>query len=402
MHILVVTPSYPVPVHPWGGIFVKRQVEALRRLGHRVDVVRISHAHMWPFSLFSKVRQQPETAEVDAQGNHFICIGNRFLPRMLVAPDWLFRLFHRRINARMLETFEQLRPDQLHLHFGRSMGYVELALRHHGELPVIVTTHGVGTRSSRHNPFCRSIMRHSFQRADRVVAVSDKIRRDADSMNIGTDNFRIIGNGLPSEYVQPKADYWTPDCGRPLRMVTVCNLRPLKGTNDTLTAMKRLADRGLRTKLRVVGAGPERSRLEQMARNLGLEDCVTFTGGLPHEEALEEIYRADLFCMPSWNEGFGVVYAEAMGQGVPVVACRGQGIDAVVRESRAGLLVPGKDPDALAAALATFIDNPAQIADMGRRGYEYAREQLTWEVVARKLLALYKEVIAEKDQRESA
>jgi len=400
MHILVLTPSYPVPAHPWAGIFVMRQVEALRRLGHRVDVVRISHSHMWPFSLLSKVRRQPETAEVDAQGNHFVCIANRIIPRLLVGPDWLFQLFHRRVKVRLLETIEQLRPDVLHVHFGRSLGYADLALRRHGELPVVITTHGGGTRSSRHNPFCRSIMRRSFQRADRVVAVSDKIRRDADSMDIRTDNFRIIGNGLPVEYVRPKVDYWKPDCGRPLRLVTVCNLISLKGTDDTLRAMRRLADRGLSTEFHVVGAGPERKRLEQMAGHLGLADCVTFTGSLPHEEALEEIYRADLYCMPSWNEGFGVVYVEAMGQGVPVVACRGQGIDAVVRESRAGLLVPGKDPEALASAIATFVDNPAQVADMGRRGYEYARKQLTWEAVARRLVALYEEVIDQKAQRE--
>ena len=402
MHMLVITPIYPIGSCGWGGIFVKRQVEALRGLGHRVDVVRVSHAHVWPISLLSKVRPEPETTEVDPQGNHFICIANRILPRMLVGPDWLFKLFHRRVNARMLETIEQLRPEVLHVHFGRSLGYADLALQRHGELPVVITTHGGGTRASRHNPFCRSIMRRAFQRADRVVAVSDKIRRDADAMNIGTDNFRIIGNGLPSEYVRPKADYWTPDCGRPLRLVTVCNLIPLKGTDDTLRAMRRLADRGIRTELRVVGTGPERSRLEQMARNLGLDDCLTFTGSLPHDEAMEEIYRADVYCMPSWNEGFGVVYVEAMGQGVPVIACRGQGIDTVVSESGAGLLVPGKDPDALAAALASFINNPAQITDMGRKGYDYARERLTWEAVARRLVALYEEVIAEKAQRENA
>lgn len=397
LRILVVTPSYPTASCPWGGIFIKLQVEALRRMGHRVDVFRVSHAHLWPFNLLSQSVPEPEIWETDERGNHSICVEGRILPRHLTMPDWLFRPFHRRVNAEALKAVERLKPDLVHFHVTRSVGYFYSVLRRYPDLPTVITSHGGDTRFGRGLFWFRPVLRRGMARVGRVIAVGERIRADCRRMGISTDNMVVIGNGIPAEIVRPKTDRWTPGCGRPLRLVAVCNLIPLKGTDDTLKAMKRLTDRGYDLELRVTGKGPERGRLEALALELGLTDRVTFLGGKAHEDAIDEIYAADLFCMPSWDEGFGVVYVEAMGQGVPVIACRGQGIQNVVEESQAGVLVPGKDPEALAEAIAALVDQPEHLAAMGDRGYEFVRSGYTWDAVAAKITALYREVLAEKD-----
>jgi len=68
---------------------------------------------------------------------------------------------------------------------------------------------------------------------------------------------------------------------------------------------------------------PEEERLKELAKSLGIESKVRFLGKLPHSEVMREMASCSLFCLPSWNEGFGLVYLEAMSLGKPVIGCRG-------------------------------------------------------------------------------
>ena len=74
----------------------------------------------------------------------------------------------------------------------------------------------------------------------------------------------------------------------------------------------------------VIGAGPEMSSLRQLTRDLNLDEQVEFLGELPHEKVMEYIAVADIFSLPSWREGFGVVYLEAAMHAKPVIACQGE------------------------------------------------------------------------------
>jgi glycosyltransferase involved in cell wall biosynthesis len=145
----------------------------------------------------------------------------------------------------------------------------------------------------------------------------------------------------------------------------------------------------------VVGDGREKRRLEARARQLGLSGRVTFLGWRSHDEVLGLMARADAFVLPSSPEGFGLVYAEAMAQGTPVVACRGEGPDDFIGDDVSGLLVPPGDSDAVARAIARLLDEPATAARLAQAG-RAAVAGLTWQRNAARQLEIYERVLAER------
>ena len=101
--------------------------------------------------------------------------------------------------------------------------------------------------------------------------------------------------------------------------------------------------------------------------------------------------RAQLFALPSWDEAFGLVYTEAMAQGTPVVAGRGEGPEDFVEDGVSGYLVPVRDPEALAGIILTVLDDPRAAADVGEAG-KAAALALSWQRNARLALDVYETV----------
>jgi glycosyltransferase involved in cell wall biosynthesis len=159
-----------------------------------------------------------------------------------------------------------------------------------------------------------------------------------------------------------------------------------KHVADLLRALPALRARVPRARAIVVGDGPEHAPLRRLAAELRLGDAVTFTGALPDAELEHQYRRADVFCLPSVQEGFGIVYLEAMACGLPVVATASAAIPEVVPQGRAGLLVPPGDVGALANALAELLANADQRAAYGAYGREHV-EQYEWDRVAGVFLA---------------
>jgi glycosyltransferase involved in cell wall biosynthesis len=115
----------------------------------------------------------------------------------------------------------------------------------------------------------------------------------------------------------------------------------------------------------VVGKGPEWDALVRLHAELGLGDTVALRGDVTWDELAEEYVNADCFCLPSVQEGFGIVFLEAMAAGLPVVACRAAAVPEVVREGETGVLVPPRAPPALADALADLLRSPERARALG-------------------------------------
>ncbi len=144
----------------------------------------------------------------------------------------------------------------------------------------------------------------------------------------------------------------------------------------------------------VIGDGPQREPLERLAVTLGLQDRVTFTGQLPHAEALEQARACSLFVMPSVDEAFGVAYVEAMAGSLPAIGALGEPGPAEITRLGDGLrLVPPGDVGMLAEAIDVLTADPRFLDELGRRARATVERSFTWEACGRATVAAYEEAL---------
>jgi glycosyltransferase involved in cell wall biosynthesis len=157
-------------------------------------------------------------------------------------------------------------------------------------------------------------------------------------------------------------------------VLSVARMYPRKRLDDLVLATARLRSRIPDVSVRIVGAGPESVRLRTLTTSLGLTDVVTFLGEISRSALAVEYVRADCFCLPTVQEGFGLVFAEAMAAGLPIVACRAGAVPEVVLDGHTGLLVSQRDPDELAKAMETLLTNTALRAGLSAAGRRRVEE----------------------------
>jgi D-inositol-3-phosphate glycosyltransferase len=196
----------------------------------------------------------------------------------------------------------------------------------------------------------------------------------------------VVFNGIDTSLFRPT----TPDPdivrtdGTPL-LLWVGRLQPWKGVDVALRALREIPQ----AYLMIVGDGETRADLERLAQELGLAERVRFLGALPRER-LPSIYAAaDLLLATSFaSETFGIGLVEAQACGLPVVASRFGGFPEVIDEGRTGLLVPPRDPAALAAAVRSLIDDPERRRAMADAAPGWAA-QFSWSAVTDRVEAAY-------------
>jgi glycosyltransferase involved in cell wall biosynthesis len=178
------------------------------------------------------------------------------------------------------------------------------------------------------------------------------------------------------------------------QIVSVGNLYRLKGVHENLQAMRRLLDCHLTDwHYTIVGDGPYRTELEELVRTLELSQNVSFAGRVSHQEAIRLIYEADIFCLPSFLESFGNVYAEAALCGKPSIGCRRYGAEIMIEHQRTGLLVEPQDVDSLTDALAFLLTHPDDARQMGQNAAQHIRT-FTWEKTAGTYQNIFERVIS--------
>ena len=147
-----------------------------------------------------------------------------------------------------------------------------------------------------------------------------------------------------------------PDPAR-FTVLCVCRLFRRKRVDVLLRAAARLRERIPELAVRIVGDGPERDEFHAVWRELRLGGTVEWLGAVSPAALAAEYNRCDVFCLPSVQEGFGIVFLEAMAAGKPVVAARAAAVPEVVTE---GLLAEPDDPQSLAECLAALRDDPCR------------------------------------------
>ena len=285
------------------------------------------------------------------------------------------------------------RFDICHAHFagdGDSMAWLRAA----GMLdcPLVVSVHGYDIMERRHGEHPR--YRFLFQHASAVIATTKFMAEATERLGCPRSRLQIMPSGIDIDRFEPRVRTWQP--GAPLHLLSVGRLVEVKGIEYAIRAVALLRDTGMDVHYSVVGDGPLRDELEALVRQLGLTTDVTFHGAQPRENLLGYFARHHLFLFPSCTssggaqEAQGLVVVEAQASALPVVASRSGGIPEVMQDGRTGILIPEKNPDALAAAVRQLADRCEDWPAMGRAGRAWAEQNFRHDVYLSKTEHLYR------------
>jgi len=334
------------------------------------------------------LRGEPVLApEFEAAGFPVVAIG----ARRTVDPVALWRL---------VRLVRRGRIDLVHTQMDIADYYGTCAARLGGARGVVTTKQNADDfrqrRTWKRFPFL-VLERLAYEAADATIVVSEGLARFLESAEhlprrrmvvIGNGVDPAIGNRAPGRSEARAAldvESFSPVIG------TVGRLAPQKGQVHLLHAFRSFLADHPGAILVIAGEGPERARLEDETRRIGIDDRVRFLG---HRGDVPAILAAlDLFVLPSLWEGLPQALLEAMALGLPVVAARAVGVEDVVTDGATGLLVPPADPDRLAGAMRRLIGAPDLAARIGAAARRSVVENFSLAAGAMQVEAIYRRVL---------
>jgi glycosyltransferase involved in cell wall biosynthesis len=228
--------------------------------------------------------------------------------------------------------------------------------------------------------------RRNTARADRVFVPSRYSASVAhDVYDIPTSKLVVVPEPIDlADWRRRFAEAAGARAARPT-VLSVARMYPRKRLNDLLLAAAALRERIPAAQVRIVGEGPESASLRALHRELRLGDAAVLLGEVTRRTLAVEYVSAHCFCLPTVQEGFGLVFAEAMAAGLPVVACRAAAVPEIVEDRRTGFLVNPRSPRELATALETLLMNRELSEEFGRAAAQRV-EAFGLESVARRFL----------------
>lgn len=392
MKILIISHMYPSSQSQAYGIFIHKQVKALVEQGCEVKVISPVPYAPWPLTILKKKWQSyasvPAKDKIEGIEVHY----PRYLefPRsfLLEQAGFMMYLGMRGLLKRLSKEFHF---DLIHAHVALPDGHAASFFQREYQVPVVITVHGQDFQSTLHRgEKAKARLAEVLGAADKVITVSSKLKRMVQDEPFAP-KIEVINNGIDLEDCQGTGGM-KPSSGN-IKLISVSNLKKTKGLDLTLQALPSLLPKYPALTYYIVGEGEERQNLENLVDALKLRNHVVFLGRLTHPEAMKEMAAADIFCLPSWQEGFGVVYIEAMAQGVPVIGVQGEGIEDVIIHGHNGLLVRPQNVGDIAEALDSLLSDASYARRLAEAGRDTVAGGFTWSENAGKTRQIYQRLL---------
>jgi len=369
--------------------YVHEQAKALAARGH--EVVVISAVGVTPM----QKRLRPKQAEVAARTPRQAVIDGIpvYYPRYLTLGNAGEKLLGGRLLAMAAlpaaKKLHREKPfDVVHAHMLPRDGHAGLLVARSLGIPLALTVHGTDIFHyfiPGREPWPRNVM--IAQQADALMAVSSLLMSRVAPYRGGEKLSRVVPNGVDLSLVPDETK------NVPRSVISVGTLKARKCMDRTLEAFAHLADEYPDARLTIVGIGEMEAQLKARIEELGLGSRVEMTGGLPHEEVLRRMAQSDLFVLPSWGEGYGIVYIEAMAAGCIAVGARDEGIGDTITDGENGFLVPAGDIEQTERVMREVFANRDQYAALREKGRQAARE-LTWARNAETVEEIYLDMVS--------
>ena len=395
LRVLILSHMYPRPRHPAGGIFVHEQVKALRSRG--VDARVVSGDPFWirvqnPPRLAATLRSYRSDQPTWGQWEDVPVLHFPYLCGFpLKAPFHSLTYLHgfSKVLARVRNVFPF---EIIHAHTSFLDGSAGLrAARTHG-CPLLITEHTGPFDVLTQNLLMRHMTRRSITGADRVLAVSDSLKRDMlAALALAPETIGVMPNGVDLGTFHP--DDASGD-GQPrdqIRALWVGHHVAVKQVGRLVQAFARASRDRSPLRLSLLGEGPDRSGIEALVAELGLSGKVEFLPATDRAGVARAMRAHDFLVIASATETFGLVALEALACGVPVLSTACGGPQELIAEPGLGLIVRD-DVTGLADGIVAMADR-AGTFDPARL-HAYARDRYGWDTIAGRLVDTYRSMLA--------
>ncbi|MDW0110765.1 glycosyltransferase [Sporosarcina aquimarina] len=356
--IAVFSNMYPSAEHPTYGIFVKNQVELLRKSGVSVDVKAIDN---------------PKSGKV--QG-------------LLKYGKWFASsLFYLLGNRRKLEL--------THSHYAFPTGVLSLLGKRMFKIPYIVTLHGGDIdKMAKKNAKIASMTKTILQEAAHVVTVGERLKQEVvENFGVAENAVTVMSMGVdqtvfhPMERAAVRAELGLQET-QPV-VLFIGNLIREKGVLELVQAFESIRKTVPNSSLHLIGSHKSAGFVEEVKHEITSRQLegIHLEGTKTQKELVQWLAAADVLALPSYHEGFGLVALEAMASGTPVVASDVGGLTYLLADG-AGVLVPPKDAEALAAGLLQVLSSETPANEEKRKKLVHEH---SYEMIVNKLLKIYED-----------
>jgi len=306
------------------------------------------------------------------------------------------------MGKKMLQIVERFEIDVVNAHWALPPAFLSILTKPIYRRPVLTTLYGVELFTARSKyAGLKPILSWTINNSDGVVAISGATRNSAVEISARSD-IEVIPYGVNME------QFFTESDGAAIKrrynldghVVLFCGrLVERKGVEYLIRAMPSVIANIPNTSLLVVGEGPEKSGLMQLAVSLGVRNRITFAGSVSNEDLLKFYAACDVFVLPAIvdtygdTEGFGIVLVEAMASGKPVIGTSVGGISSWFDENEAyGFLVEQKDPINLSKKITTLLNDDKMRKEFGRNARRVAETRFSFSKIAEMYLKTFREL----------
>ncbi|MDI6809510.1 MAG: glycosyltransferase [Candidatus Eisenbacteria bacterium] len=300
------------------------------------------------------------------------------------------------ISLNLFVWMHRLEADITHLHFPYPIGELAYLLSGHNR-KMVITYHSDIVRQKQLLQLYRPFLRRVLARAAAITVSSPNYLQTSRFLRPLAAKCSVVPYGVeldrfaPAEAVLSRAEKIRRHYKGPL-VLFVGLLRYYKGLSFLIEAMRQVE-----AKLLVVGEGPQGKEWQNLTRRLGLDRRVTFLNRVSDDELPAFYHACDVFVLPSTHrsEAWGIVQIEAMACGKPVVSTElGTGTSFVNIDGSTGLVVPPRDPAALADAINRLLVDPKLRHRLGENGRKRVRQEFSLQVMVERILQVYRDVAA--------
>jgi colanic acid/amylovoran biosynthesis glycosyltransferase len=358
-------------------LHIYRQITALKRCRPVVIAQKREQAERYPFE---PVHIVPKPAL------HFL---RRFWFRQLRDAPW--QISGAELRA-LLDALEKTEARLLHIYFGHIAVHLLPFIRAWSN-PSVVSFHGADVIVDMHKPAYREATRQMLNAVKLVLVRSESLRRAVIDLGCDEKKIEIQRTGVPLDEFRfrernaPQNDEW--------RFVQAGRLIEKKGLPVALRAFASFLRQYPNATLTIAGEGPLLGQLQKLARELKIDNRVSFTGFISQEQLRDIFYASHIFLHPSETgpdgnqEGIPNSMLEAMASGLPVFATEHGGIPEAIENGVSGVLVPEHDDEELARALLSAAEDPKFLFRIARAGAEVVRERFDLRAQAQRLDDIY-------------